>query len=105
MLLLFVQPANFSALAPMFVNASTPVNNFNISVFAAQTGLGNPVAGNFFLTGPSANATNSTNSSSSAAPGSSSTSPAGGTSAAVGRAEMGWMGAAGAAALLGSLLL
>ncbi|KAL1944310.1 hypothetical protein VTO73DRAFT_3495 [Trametes versicolor] len=62
-LLLFVQPANFTTVASQFVNASTPISNFNISLFAEQVGLGSPIAGNFFLTGPDANstATNGTN--------------------------------------------
>ncbi|KAI0775962.1 phosphatidylethanolamine-binding protein [Trametes elegans] len=60
-LLLFVQPANFTTVAPKFVNASTPINNFNISLFAQEVGLGSPVAGNFFLTGPDANSGASTN--------------------------------------------
>ena len=71
-LLLFVQPANFSQVAPGLVNASTPISGFNISAFAAQTGLGSPVAGNFFLTGPD-NSTTTTVSSSAA--GSTATSP------------------------------
>ncbi|EIW61216.1 PEBP-like protein, partial [Trametes versicolor FP-101664 SS1] len=56
-LLLFVQPANFTTVASQFVNASTPISNFNISLFAEQVGLGSPIAGNFFLTGPDANST------------------------------------------------
>ncbi|OSD04396.1 PEBP-like protein [Trametes coccinea BRFM310] len=76
-LLLFVQPANFTTVAPQFVNSSTPISNFNISLFAQEVGLGSPIAGNFFLTGPDANSTNSTNSTSTASgAASSSTSPA-----------------------------
>ncbi|KAI9056532.1 PEBP-like protein [Trametes sanguinea] len=77
-LLLFVQPANFTTVAPQFVNSSTPVNNFNISLFAQEVGLGSPIAGNFFLTGPDANSTNSSTNSTSTASGaaSSSTNPA-----------------------------
>ena len=47
-----MQPANFSQVVPGIVNASTPISGFNISAFAAQSGLGSPVAGNFFFTGP-----------------------------------------------------
>ncbi|KAJ8486880.1 hypothetical protein ONZ51_g4547 [Trametes cubensis] len=57
-LLLFIQPSNFTTAVSSFVNSSTPVNNFNISLFAQELGLGSPIAGNFFLTGPDANSTN-----------------------------------------------
>ncbi|KAH9899719.1 phosphatidylethanolamine-binding protein [Cubamyces lactineus] len=59
-LLLFIQPSNFTTAVSSFVNSTTPVNNFNISLFAQELGLGSPIAGNFFLTGPDANSTNST---------------------------------------------
>ncbi|KAI0272567.1 phosphatidylethanolamine-binding protein [Gloeopeniophorella convolvens] len=65
-LLLFVQPDGFLDAAAALVNSSTPITNFNISSFASQTGLGAPIAGNFFLTGPdtSTNTTTSGNSTS-----------------------------------------
>ncbi|KLO14881.1 PEBP-like protein [Schizopora paradoxa] len=51
--LLFTQPTNFTtAAASAFVNASTPITNFNISVFAAEMGLGNPIGGSFMKVGP-----------------------------------------------------
>ena len=50
--LVFVQLSNFSQVVPGFVNAFTLFANFNISQFAAQMGLGSPIAGNYFLTGP-----------------------------------------------------
>ncbi|OCH92150.1 PEBP-like protein [Obba rivulosa] len=64
--LLFMQPANFSTVAPLFINASTPRSNFNLTTFAEEVGLGDPVAGNLFFTGPD-NTTN-TSATSSAAP-------------------------------------
>ncbi|KAI0642220.1 phosphatidylethanolamine-binding protein, partial [Trametes meyenii] len=56
-LLLFVQPSSFSATASNLVNASTPILNFNLSRFVAETGLEGPIAGTYFLTGPDGNAT------------------------------------------------
>ncbi|KAI0720274.1 phosphatidylethanolamine-binding protein [Cerioporus squamosus] len=115
-LLLFAQPSNFSSVVPGVVNSSTPISNFNISAFAEQLGLGSPLAGNFFLTGPDTNSTG-TNSSgnstaSSAASSSSSTSPAGSSgaassppSSAVGMAELSWTGMTLAMGFLGMLLL
>ncbi|KAI0375795.1 PEBP-like protein [Pilatotrama ljubarskyi] len=103
-LLLFLQPSNFTSVASQFVNASTPISNFNISLFAQEVGLGSPVAGNFFLTGPDTNTTNGTNSTASASsPASSPTSP-GSTnppSSSVGRAELNLVGLTVLAALLG----
>ncbi|KAI0677394.1 phosphatidylethanolamine-binding protein [Trametes maxima] len=92
-LLLFVQPANFTTVAPTFVNASTPISNFNVSLFAQEVGLGSPIAGNFFFTGPDSNSTNSTNSTSTASGAAGSpTSPGSGTSSAFGRMEVSWAG-------------
>ncbi|KAI0750957.1 phosphatidylethanolamine-binding protein [Daedaleopsis nitida] len=107
-LLLFVQPANFSDVVPSILNASTPISNFNISAFAEQTGLGSPIAGNFFLTGPDANSTAAANSSSTASGSqSSSTSPAGDAgnnrASALGVPELGMAGMAFAMGLLGML--
>lgn len=103
-LLLFAQPANFTVDAIAGVlNTSTPISNFNISAFAEQTGLGSPLAGNFFLTGPDANST----STASGATGSS-TSPAGGAAganSALGIPELSLAGATFAMGLLGMLLL
>ncbi|CDO76552.1 hypothetical protein BN946_scf184982.g11 [Trametes cinnabarina] len=106
-LLLFVQPVNFTTVAPQFVNSSTPVNNFNISLFAQEVGLGSPVAGNFFLTGPDANSTSSTNGTSSASSAaSSSSSPASPTSASssMGRAELNLIALTVVTSLLGVAL-
>jgi len=63
-ILLFVQPPDFDTTAPHFVNASTPRTSFNLTTFSQEVGLGSPVAGNFFLTGPE-NVTNTTSSPSS----------------------------------------
>ena len=57
--LLFTQPPNFDTTASALVNATTPRTNFNISTFGQAVGLGSPIAGTFFLTGPS-NSTNTT---------------------------------------------
>ncbi|OBZ76815.1 Splicing factor 3B subunit 6-like protein [Grifola frondosa] len=70
-ILLFVQPSNFTTVAPNFVNASTPRNNFNLTTFSQEVGLGSPVAGNFFLTGPD----NSTNTTSAPVPSATATNP------------------------------
>ncbi|EJC98053.1 PEBP-like protein, partial [Fomitiporia mediterranea MF3/22] len=48
--LLFQQPTGFNSQTE--VNASTPVTNFNISQFAQDAGLGNPLGGTFILVGP-----------------------------------------------------
>ena len=108
-LLLFVQPADFNTVVPGILNSSTPISNFNISLFAEQTGLGSPIAGNFFLTGPdSANSTAGANSTDTAAAGAaSSTSPASdtGSNAALGSPELGVAGMTFAMSLLGMLLL
>ncbi|KAI3612240.1 pre-mrna branch site protein p14 [Moniliophthora roreri] len=50
---IYKQPDGFDTSATPLVNASTPRTNFNLTVFAERVGLGNPIAGNFFLTGPS----------------------------------------------------
>ncbi|KAF9006537.1 phosphatidylethanolamine-binding protein [Cyathus striatus] len=60
-LLIFAEPADFDTVAFTFVNSSTPRTNFNLTVFATSVGLDSPIAGNFFLVGPS----NSSDSSSS----------------------------------------
>lgn len=41
------------------MNATTPRTNFNLTTFGQSVGLGSPVAGTFFLTGPS-DSTNTT---------------------------------------------
>ncbi|KAH9850737.1 phosphatidylethanolamine-binding protein [Lenzites betulinus] len=106
-LLLFVQPANFTSAVSQFLNSSTPISNFNISLFAQELGLGSPIAGNFFFTGPDANSTGTANSTGSASAASgTATSPAtpGGTNApssSMGKAEMSWIGLTVATMLLG----
>ncbi|TBU58402.1 phosphatidylethanolamine-binding protein [Dichomitus squalens] len=97
-LLLFVQPANFSQVAPNFVNASTPVSNFNISLFAVEAGLGSPVAGNFFLTGPDNTSTPASGSSSASAAASTNTSPSGSAGTSAGAAAS--SGASNAASMM-----
>ncbi|KAF8913753.1 phosphatidylethanolamine-binding protein [Gymnopilus junonius] len=59
-LLVYSQPGGFDTNAPTLVNSSTPRNNFNISTFAQAVDLGDPVAGNYFLVGPTPNASTST---------------------------------------------
>ncbi|PIL37295.1 hypothetical protein GSI_00988 [Ganoderma sinense ZZ0214-1] len=115
-LLLFVQPANFSQVVPGIVNASTPISGFNISTFAAQTGLGSPVAGNFFLTGPDNTTTTTVGPSAASAAASTATSPsastpssasastaAGATSSAPMTVDMGKLSAIGVALVAGLL--
>ncbi|KAI9000865.1 phosphatidylethanolamine-binding protein [Trametes punicea] len=99
-LLLFVQPSNFSSVALNFLNTSTPAN-FNITLFAQEVGLGSPIAGNFFLTGPDANATNSTSTASSAASSSTNPSSSSAQSSGAGRAELSLTGVGLATVLLG----
>ncbi|KAF8073471.1 PEBP-like protein [Lyophyllum atratum] len=48
--LLFRQPAGFNSQT--LVTPTTPVQLFNISSFAAATGLGSPIAGTFMLVAP-----------------------------------------------------
>ncbi|KAI0058827.1 PEBP-like protein [Artomyces pyxidatus] len=60
--LLFVQPDNFSSAAAGLVDQSTPRTNFNLTTFAQKTGLGDPIAGTFFLTGPAQDASSGGNS-------------------------------------------
>lgn len=48
--LLFRQPAGFNSQT--LVNATTSISNFNISAFAAATGLGRPIAGTFMMVAP-----------------------------------------------------
>jgi hypothetical protein len=50
--LLFEQPSGFDEKAAAFVNSTTPISKFNISAFAAEVGLGNPLGGTFMLVGP-----------------------------------------------------
>ena len=48
--LLFQQPAGFNQ--QMEISAVTPIENFNISQFAIDVGLGNPLGGTFIRVGP-----------------------------------------------------
>ncbi|KAJ3993530.1 phosphatidylethanolamine-binding protein [Lentinula boryana] len=75
-ILAFIQPADFNSTAPKLVNASTPRNNFNLTTFGEAVNLGSPIAGTYFLTGPSSNSTNSSATTSSTSPSSSSSSTA-----------------------------
>ncbi|KAF8827004.1 hypothetical protein HHX47_DHR5000844 [Lentinula edodes] len=77
-ILAFIQPADFNSTGPELVNASTPRNNFNLTTFGEAVNLGAPIAGTYFLTGPSSNS-----SASSTSPASSTSSAA--TSSGVGR--------------------
>ncbi|KAA1473483.1 PEBP-like protein [Dentipellis sp. KUC8613] len=67
-ILLFVQPDNFATQAAGLINSSADAvrTGFNLSTFASHVGLGDPVAGTFFLTrGPPANSSAATSASSS----------------------------------------
>ncbi|GBE80003.1 PEBP-like protein [Sparassis crispa] len=71
--LLFIQPPNFDTLAPEYVNTSSSIParlDWNLTSFSKEVGLGSPVAGNFFYTGP--DASNASSSSTSSAPSSTS---------------------------------
>jgi len=48
--LLFEQPRGFNKQT--LVNSSTSISNFDISQFAAEVGLGDPIGGSFMLVGP-----------------------------------------------------
>ncbi|KAG5728062.1 OV-16 antigen [Termitomyces sp. T112] len=48
--LMFNQPTNFNSQT--LVTPTTSIELFNISAFAAATGLGDPIAGTFMLVGP-----------------------------------------------------
>lgn len=50
MFLLFEQPLGFNSQTEL--NATTSIANFNISKFALDVGLGNPLGGSFMLVGP-----------------------------------------------------
>lgn len=47
---LFNQPRGFDQQT--LVNSTTSISDFNISAFASEVGLGNPVGGTFILVGP-----------------------------------------------------
>ena len=53
--LLYAQPANFTAAAITPLADAPLILGFNVSEFARTTSLGNPVAGTYFLAGPSYN--------------------------------------------------
>ena len=48
--LLFAQPPAFNSQTEL--NATTSIQNFNISQFAIDVGLGNPLGGTFMRVGP-----------------------------------------------------
>ncbi|KAI0660835.1 phosphatidylethanolamine-binding protein [Cubamyces menziesii] len=105
-LLLFIQPSNFTTAVSSFVNSSTPVNNFNISLFAQELGLGSPIAGNFFLTGPDANSTNGTSTNTTSNGTSTGSSPAStNTSASLGNADSIYTATALSAVMFGLSLM
>ncbi|KAF5358966.1 hypothetical protein D9758_004785 [Tetrapyrgos nigripes] len=82
-MLAYLQPPNFDGMASQFVNASTDRQNFNITAFAMQTNLSEPLAANFFFTGPSNSSGNASSSGTGSAASPSGTSPAGDTGNAV----------------------
>ncbi|KAE9407021.1 PEBP-like protein, partial [Gymnopus androsaceus JB14] len=51
-ILLFKQPENFSVAASTLIQPNSSFEGFNISAFASSVGLGNPIAGTYFLEGP-----------------------------------------------------
>ena len=53
--LLYAQPANFTAAAIAPLADAPLILGFNVSEFAGMTGLGDPVAGAYFLAGLSYN--------------------------------------------------
>ncbi|KAF7355501.1 Splicing factor 3B subunit 6-like protein [Mycena sanguinolenta] len=63
--LVYVQSEDFASKASSVVNASTPRTNFNMSAFSEELGLGAPVAGTFFFTGPDATTVSASSSGSS----------------------------------------
>lgn len=44
---MFKQPAGFDSQS--FVNATTPIQHFDIATFAQEVGLGDPIAGTFMM--------------------------------------------------------
>lgn len=105
--LLFVQPEDFASTVNSYVNGSTPIYNFNVTQFAQETGLGSPIAGNFFLAGPMDDAT-ANKTSSTTAHATATSHPIGTSSGQVAfglTREMGVLGATIAAALMGVVLL
>ncbi|KAI0335621.1 PEBP-like protein [Cubamyces sp. BRFM 1775] len=89
-MVLYIQPSNFTTAVSSVVNSSTPITNFNVSLFAQELGLGSPLAGNFFWTGPNASSTNSTGTNSTSNATSSGSSPASSntTSASLGNEDL-----------------
>jgi hypothetical protein len=55
--LVYSQSEDFTSNVPLILNASTPRTNFNMTAFADALGLGAPVAGTFFFTGPNGTTT------------------------------------------------
>ncbi|PPQ77439.1 hypothetical protein CVT25_011021 [Psilocybe cyanescens] len=51
-LLVFNQPDSFDVDAPTLINATTPRTNFSVTDFAQAVDLGDAIAGNYFLVGP-----------------------------------------------------
>jgi hypothetical protein len=51
-LLIFVQPQDFVSKAKSLVTASTPLTGFDLKSFMKATGLGDPIGGTFWFTGP-----------------------------------------------------
>ena len=77
-LMLFVEPSDFTTATHSFVNASVAPLNFNVSTFAQEVGLGSPVAGTYFLTGPESSSSASASSTSPGSASPTSTSPSSG---------------------------
>jgi phosphatidylethanolamine-binding protein (PEBP) family uncharacterized protein len=51
-MLLFKQPENFNVVASALIQPNSSFEGFNVSAFASSVGLGNPIAGTYFLEGP-----------------------------------------------------
>ena len=48
-MLLYIRPADFESKASSYIDPSN-ITNFDVPAFASACGLGDPVAGNYFLT-------------------------------------------------------
>ncbi|KAK7034620.1 hypothetical protein VNI00_012261 [Paramarasmius palmivorus] len=60
----YKQPSpDFDCIAGDFVNGSTPIIGFNLTGFAEKVGLGEPIAGMFWFTGPNGTSSEASNTS------------------------------------------
>ena len=47
--LVFNQPNGFDQQASKFVNATTPIQNWDVATFMQEIGLGDPITGTFMM--------------------------------------------------------